>query len=230
MSKSDPIEDSGPVGGFVFFISLLVLGALGSFWLVQILRRLPDAQLYRGLVFLPSAAGGFLFSLLIIPRRLHVFIHELKHSIVSNLAGNRARGMKVRSESGHFRYEYTKRTAAYNAFISLAPYWVPLVSVVAVPLAVFLLRPQPVLLLSSVGFAFGIDLRMNVRDISPVQTDITHIRGGYFIGLLYIFAINLTIMTLVASWVLFDWNGPALLLTELWRSTDLLIKALGRRS
>src|SRR5262249_1971789 len=129
-----------------------------------------------------------------------------------NLAGNRAKNMRVASESGDFTYEYTKRTAHLNAFIALAPYWFPLFTiVVTLPAILSVIKihlwfADHGLAVAIVGAAFGADLALNVRDISPLQSDFSVLRGGFRAGVLYVFFVNLTLFSILAAWVA---QGPA---------------------
>ena len=65
-----------------------------------------------------------------------------------------------------------------------------------------------------VGLCYGVDTILNIRDISPIQTDINQIRGGYGIGLLYIFAWNLITAALLAAWVFQGGAGILMLLEQ----------------
>ena len=109
------------VGGIAFFVSLIflcVLATLNSLTLIEIQE---SGTMLRWLMFGGAGVAGFFLAHRFSPERFAVFVHELKHSIVSNLAGNRAKRFKVQDRSGSFTSEYTKQTAAYNAFIALAP-------------------------------------------------------------------------------------------------------------
>lgn len=161
----------------------------------------------------------------LIKGRISVFIHEFKHSLISNFAGNRAKGMKIGSNSGHFTYEFSKDTAHFNAFIALAPYWVPLFTVPAIGLGYAFWRQDHIILVFLAGLGFGADLLLNTRDISPVQTDLTNLRGGYQVGLIYALAMNVTITSLLLAWVV---QGPAGLLQIVQGAMYIFEKALGR--
>jgi hypothetical protein len=56
-----------------------------------------------------------------------------------------------------------------------------------------------------------------MRDISPVQTDITLIRGGYSVGLLYISAWNFIIAALLFAWAFQGVEGLLALLEAVSR-------------
>ncbi len=143
---------------------------------------------------------GVIFSVVFINGSLSVFLHELKHSVLSNLVGNRAKGMKVRRDSGHFEYEFTKETGRFNPFIALAPYFFPIITLPAALVAAALLRDRETLQLCLIGFCAGADLLICLRDISPHQTDFSAIRGGFKVGLAYVVAINIILWSLLLMW------------------------------
>jgi len=214
--KPEEISEANPVGGLAFYISLFFLCFLGLLNSKTVLLLQSPPDLTRWSAFLAFFVLGLLGTRRIFSNRLCVFIHELKHSIISNLAGNRAKKLKFEDQTGSFTYEYTKRTAAYNAFIALAPYWVPLFSVVGIPIAAFGIPQYPLIVLGIAGLLFGADWYLNMRDFSPHQTDITGIRGGYAIGALYILAMNITLSSIVAAWVSRDVAGLLALVQTLW--------------
>ncbi|RIL08801.1 MAG: hypothetical protein DCC75_08010, partial [Proteobacteria bacterium] len=142
-----PQAEPPSVGGLAFFASLVFLSLLAVNNLVGILALLQAGTILKLTYFAAAAAAGFLAAKFIFRGHWAVFLHELKHSIVSNLAGNRAKGMKIRRSHGHFEYAYSERTAAYNAFIHLAPYFLPLFTVVALLLVYLLLYPNHIYML-----------------------------------------------------------------------------------
>ncbi len=217
MGKAEQAKKQLSVGGFAFFSSLFFLCLLS----VLNISLLPDLWNVENFPYLVSFGigmipGGFI-AMYFIQGHPSVLIHEFKHSLVSGLAGNRARGLKVKKDSGYFEYEYTSRTAEYNAFISLAPYIIPLFTFPALLLAYGVWRYSHELMVAVVGIGYGIDIILNVRDISRRQTDLTMIRGGYRVALLYITAMNLTIASILMAWVLQGWFGIRYLAYGLWQ-------------
>lgn len=220
--KPEPTGQPEVVGGLSFFIallSLITLALLGT----MLLPALIDPESYgRAVLFLASAAAGAIIGKLLLSGRLAVFVHELKHSIFSNLVGNKAKSLVVHDESGHFQYQYSKATAHFNAFIALAPYWLPVFTVLAIPFS-YLLFPKLLLpRVAFVGFWYGVDLFHSLRDVSPHQSDLTQIRGGFSIALLYVVAINVFVACLVSAWALKELVGLKLLGSGLW----LLVKSV----
>lgn len=205
------------VGGGVFFCSLFFLLILSGLNLLV----LPDLVLASsGPRWTQFGLGGILglwLAGVLVRGRRSVFLHEWKHDIVSVLFfGNRPGKFKIGPDSGHLAYRYTHRSAPGNAFIALAPYWLPLLTAIIGGTACIVLRDAPATLLI-MGAAYGADLRLNIRDIHPRQTDITNITGGYRVGLLYIFAMNLTLFTVLAAWVSQGVLGLKYLLYGLWQ-------------
>jgi len=215
--KEDKTDEK--VGGFAFYLSLLVLIPLGLLVILISFSTWNLSCAQSTAVFLVGCLVGFVVGHSMIRGKLSVFLHEFKHSLISNLVGNKAKGMKIDTNSGHFEYKYSKATSHYNAFISLAPYIVPIATIISVPIAIAFFRSDHRLMVLVVGIGYGIDILLNIRDISPIQTDITGIRGGYKIGLTYILAWNLVIFGFLASWVFHGISGPKLMLTEF---TDLM--------
>ena len=205
------------VGGFAFFLSLFFLSALGSFNLLLIPALIDTQALLNWLYFAGGCLLGCGLAVLFITGHYSVFLHELRHSILSNLVGNKAKSMKVRKSSGHFEYQYTKATAEYNAFISLAPYFLPVFTVAGliIGFATCYSNHKLVVLIAATGY--GIDLVLNMRDISPYQTDLSLISGGYRIGLAYVIAINLTLFSIFAAWISQGPVGLKYLVYGLWR-------------
>jgi len=210
-------------GGLAFYASLFFLVLLSANNILA-LRSLARAGGIGNFAYFALAASiGAVIASLLVRNELSVFIHELKHSIVSNLSGNRAKGMKVRSNSGHFVYEYTEATRAYNAFISVAPYWFPFCQIIVlIPVLLFMHQSTPAAA-AVMGIAFGMDLIMNIRDISPHQTDFSRLNGGYLIGTLYVSAMNIALTTILVAWILQGLPGLWFLVLHLGKVVELLL-------
>lgn len=229
MSESDSKSDdepageaSEPIGGFAFFLSLGLLLPAGLVMLSLALQQARGTNLQTALAFFGSLTSGALLAQNLIRGHLSVLLHEFKHSLISNLVGNKYKGMRIDEHSGDFKYAYTKKTAHYNAFISLAPYIVPVFSFVGSLISYTAARGEALLSCVIMGICYGIDLTLNIRDISPVQTDLTDIRGGYNVGLAYILAWNLLIASIVLAWAFQGVTG----ITHLFGSLGQLFIAL----
>lgn len=198
--ENDDIAESGVVGGFAFFLSLLLLFPTGLLFFVLAVLQIRDADSKIAFAFLGSCVFGALLAHSMIRGHISVLIHEFKHALISNLVGNKNKKMHIDQNSGHLVYSYTKKTAHFNAFIALAPYIVPLATFVSILLSIALAPGDTLIAVIIIGLGYGTDLLLNARDISPIQTDISHIRGGYGVGLLYILAWNLVTASLVLAW------------------------------
>jgi hypothetical protein len=203
------------VGGFAFFLSLAALLPTGLMFTTLTLLRLKTANATSTVNFIFAALAGVAIAQMFIRGHLSVFIHEFKHSLVSNLVGNRHKGMRIGVNSGHYQYSYTKSTAHYNAFISLAPYITPVFTFFGVFIALIFFRHDRDIAAIIVGLGYGMDILLNIRDISPIQTDISLIRGGYNVGLAYIAAWNLLIASLVLAWAFHGLGGLSMLLEDI---------------
>ena len=177
---------------------------------------LGSANVSRIFRFVVGTFAGFFVGLVFIRGRFSVFLHELRHSVVSSLAGNRAKAFKYKNQTGSFEYQYSSATAHFNALIALAPYFLPIFTVAAlgVGLAIFLHRPENLVLLIGVGY--GIDLIINLRDAGPHQSDLTELIGGYPIGMLFIVLINTAIFCLLFAWVCQGVAGLQIILAAFW--------------
>lgn len=203
------------VGGFPFFLSLGALLPTGLLFTGLALVRLRYADPITSTAFVLATCAGAFVAHLAIKGHISVLLHEFKHSLVSNLAGNKHKGMTINENSGYYQWAYTKRTAHLNAFIALAPYFVPVFSFLSALFVLALFRHDRFLAVCVVGLGYGMDLLLNLRDISPIQTDITLIRGGYKVGLLYIAAWNLLIGGLVLAWAFQGTDGLIILFEDL---------------
>lgn len=222
-----PLSERPRVGGLAFFSSLLALITL-SIFNIPLLPALWFGEGPSRLAhFLLGMMPGIFLAMYCIQGKYSVLIHEFKHSIISGLVGNRAKAIKVKKDSGHFAYTYTSRTAAYNAFIALAPYWIPLFTVLALLIAFSLWRHNAINFCIAVGVGYGTDLVMNVRDISPRQTDLTLIRGGYKIGLTYVIAMNLALASFLLAGIMQGSFGLTYLVKSLWHALLFFARLAG---
>ena len=203
-----------PVGGFAFYLSLAALTVATPVLLILAASLFTAESLYSSCSFLGGILIGLAVTKLLIRRHFSVLVHEFKHQIISNLVGNKPKKMKIDADSGYFEYSYTKKTSHFNAFISLAPYIVPLFSFVSALIALAAARSNHSLAAAILGIGYGTDLLLNIRDISSVQTDITDIRGGYNVGLFYIFVWNGAILAVLLCWVFQSGSGFLMLLHE----------------
>lgn len=223
MKREDSESKTTPVGGYAFYLSLFVLAFLFGINIRFLPGLITKDSLESAGFFSISVLLGWLFAKILIHREISVFLHEWKHMIVASLFGNKAKKMKVGVKEGSFEYEYTADTAQANAFIALAPYYFLLFTALGTLAAVFVRHHGHTVTVLPVGFGYGIDLVLNSRDIGPHQTDISNIRGGYRIGMMYVAIINLTLITYLLAWVFGGTDGLVHLTKGLW---DTVYKVL----
>jgi len=225
-SKKEPKLDTSKAGGWAFFLSLGAAVIFAPILVVAVLSRLDTAALGRLFPLVIAVGGGALGATCLIRGHIAVFIHELKHSIVANLVGNRARNFRIRQEHGHFEYEFTEKTRKYNAFISLAPYWLPLFTLTIGAIGYAGWWSNHAVVTLCVGVGWGIDLALIARDIGPHQTDFSNLRGGYRVGITYVAALNTCVGALLLAWAS---GGPTEVLATL-RDIVATVHSLTRSS
>ena len=213
-SPSPTPEKRDPVGGFPFFISLTALFPSTALVFILTVISFELAAVQNLLVWVVTAIGGALLAQRFIFGHPSVLIHEWKHAVASSLAGNKAKGMEIKENSGHFKYEYTKETGHYNAFIALAPYVLPVFTFLAGLTAFALARTNHLATVAIVSIGYGVDLLLSLRDVSPHQTDLSDLRGGYTVGVAYIASCHLFLASLLATWVMHGGLGLLNLLDQ----------------
>jgi hypothetical protein len=222
--KEAQVAKPGTVGGFFFYLSVFFAFILSLINIDTLIVILEPSHLQLVVLFASGIFLGNRLATSFIRDHWAVFFHELKHYIPSNLVGNRSKGMKIGRQAGHFQYQYTRSTAKYNALIALAPYWFPLFSIpfLVLPYAIFW-PPHHLAHTLVVGVAFGLDLTMNLRDLSDHQSDLQAIRGGYRVGSLYVSSMNTIVATTLIAWAAKDVTGLLDLLRGLWFFTSKLL-------
>lgn len=226
--KEKAQEKSGGLAYYLSLISLLILSFSNIIALSSRLSLLPEGTLLNFTFLAPSLVAGFLLVRLLVPERILTLMHELRHAVLSGLAGNKWKVMNINRASGSFEYSYTRGTAHMNALISLAPYFLPLLTIPAVLAAWALFRHSHQNMVMIISFVFGGDLYMSVRDISPHQSDFSELRGGFGLGLLYVIAANIFLVTTLAAWALWGQAGLLLLMNTFWDMVGVGISAIRR--
>ncbi len=207
-------EKQEPVGGLAFFLSLFLLLPAAFVLLVFSFSYVTLDNAHHLAILAATSIVGALSARAFIKRHVSVLLHESKHSLVSNLVGNKRKKMHIDANSGFFEYSFTKETAHFNFLIALAPYIVPVFSFISTILLLAMGFKERWQAIALVGLGYGADFLLNVRDISPIQTDISLIRGGYSFGLTYIAAWNMVIFALVIAWTLDGGAGLTHLLSD----------------
>ena len=108
--KTEPAESEASrgekIGGFAFFLSLSVLAPLGVVLTALTALNVRPVDDRAVTIFAGAWVVGLLIGKVFIRGHVSVLIHESKHAIVSNLVGNKRKGMKIGRNSGHFVYAY----------------------------------------------------------------------------------------------------------------------------
>lgn len=168
-------------GAFKTFIGVMLApAALAAAWATA--AALAPALARFGVTF--PLLGGALACLLLHAggggKRLYVAAHELTHALAAVLGGVRVRKISVRKRSGYVLLDST------NAFISLAPYFIPFYTLAAAA-AYWLagrfwnaeaLRPW---FLAAAGFTLAFHILHTANILAgPVQSDLKKAGGPVF--------------------------------------------------
>jgi len=200
MNAVRKVEAQKKVGGIPFFISLLMLLLIDA----TLSLHLPLCWTTRAeQPALATGAGiviGFGLAFLLLRGSFATILHEWKHAVVSTLAGNKWKKMRVNHEEGAFEYEYSKATAIYNSFIVLAPYTFPAFLFPAALVCIGLYHSSPLASFILLGVGLGADLAAHLRETKPWQLDLQEIRGGFLISVLFVALMNMFFTLVVMTW------------------------------
>jgi hypothetical protein len=150
--------------------------------------------------------GGFVLFLLVFtffgaPVKSYILEHELSHVVFALLSGIRVRSISVKSSNAYVR------TDRINIFIALAPYSLPLYTVILVALYRLLhsITASPVLV-QPFHLLFGITLSFHfVATIHYIQLEQPDLqRYGYFASLVIIATWSLIILSAIFRLIFMD--------------------------
>lgn len=202
-------------GGVFFFSSLIftyVFSILFSPAALNVIATTSTWTRWRGFL------GGMLLGLglvkLLISGKTETLLHEIRHNVFSGFVGNKPKKIEVHDKGGSFEYEYTQETAKFNAFISLAPYFLPFFTLLTFPIWCCILNIPSAIRAGILGAAYAADIRLNLQDIHPGQTDFTDLNGGFFVGVLYVIGFHIAFSILIFTWVGGDYKGVFEMLSE----------------
>jgi len=159
---------------------LLAPAALAAAWATA--AALAPALGRFGVTF-PLLAGALACALLHARgsgKKLYVAAHELTHALAALFSGVRVRKISVKSSSGYVLLDST------NAFISLAPYFVPFYTLAAAALywlagRFFHVAPLRPWFLAAAGFTLAFHLLHTAEILGgPVQSDLKKAGGPVF--------------------------------------------------
>ncbi len=136
------------------------------------------------------------------PLRTYVFGHECTHAIASVLMGGQVGSFEVSKNGGSVSLSKT------NFFVALAPYCVPLYTLLILVLYYVLnywwpLEKVYTVFLLAVGFTFAFHVSLTIFAARQGQPDLK--KTGFFFSLIFILLVNSWVLTLISK-MLF-WNS-----------------------
>lgn len=127
---------------------------------------------------------------------LYVFGHESMHAVATFLSGGKASNMKVSNKEG------SVKTTTPNFFVMLAPYLIPIYTVI-VALLYFIfsfyidITKYTGLFIFLIGFTLMFHLTYTAESMRQKQSDL--VKPGYLSSISFIYIINLIIAFLIIS-------------------------------
>ena len=127
---------------------------------------------------------------------LYVFGHESMHAFATFCSGGKASNMKVSNKEG------SVKTTTPNFFVILAPYLLPIYSII-IAVAYFVLSffiditKHSGIFIFLIGFTLMFHLAYTAESIRQKQSDL--IKTGYFSSISFIYIVNLIIVFLIIS-------------------------------
>lgn len=203
------IDTKKKTGSLAFFTAIPTNFVLGSLCLVAIVALWPSYsfQAQTWVIFALGLLGGISLFAGTSMLRLETFIHELKHAVLVVLSGNRLTDFHVDKGTGHVQYQMHAHKVRFGPFITLAPYFFPLLSLPALIVCMFLVNHNRTLLVFIIGLTLGIDLVTAYKEFHPHQTDLRVIFGGILFAGIFIASANFFWVMFCLLWVLAGNNG-----------------------
>lgn len=154
------------------------------------------------------------------------FIHESKHCLAAVIVGNSIKGFSLRNNEGHVTYEFTDSTKRFNAFIHIAPYTIPVLFLPFFFYLIFFTDSNTAAQILIVSALLGFDLYCNLRDVSPVQTDLSSLVGGFATGVFFILAVHIVLIAFFFVWLIHGSVGMVSLLACGWERLITVLLSL----
>ena len=132
---------------------------------------------------------------------LYVFGHESMHALVTFCSGGKASSMKVSGKGGSIK------TTTPNFFVMLAPYLMPVYTVI-IAIAYFILSffiditKYSGVFIFLVGFTLMFHLAYTAESMRDKQSDL--IKAGYLYSISFIYIVNLVVVFLIMSFFFKD--------------------------
>lgn len=118
--------------------------------------------------------------------KLRILIHEIKHAILVMLTGNKLQTIEVGEREGLVTYLMHFDKKHFAPLITLAPYFLPVISLPILVAAIYYENDYPLFFSSLLGVGFAADLSFGVQDLHPAQTDLKRFFGGFLIAGLFL--------------------------------------------
>jgi hypothetical protein len=196
---SDPLIVPTRWVKFVFAIFLLpICGVLTQTFFTAFARATVAQRLWAGEEFWFFSLGAVLWLIAFFglprPILIYVFGHELTHALWVWLMGGRVSRFRVGPDGGHVV------TTKANFWIALAPYFLPIYSILAIgiygALSLFLnMQPYGRLLYAVIGATWAFHFTFTCWMIPKNQTDLSD--QGTFFSLVVIYLMNLLLLSVM---------------------------------
>jgi hypothetical protein len=183
----------GSISKIIFGILLIRLSISLIFVLVPAFGQVPWAN-HETLVFVICFVAYFLVHFLLYqPILSHVMAHELTHALAAILMGGKVTSIHASTTGG------TTIVNKSHVFISLAPYVFPFYTAVTLGLYLIAAPGLKIFFLGLMGFTYAFHLALTIYSLSHHQPDLKE--GGVVFSLIFIFAGNMIVLTLLVSLV-----------------------------
>lgn len=155
--------------------------------------------------------------------KLRILVHEIKHAILVILTGNKLESMEVSEREGLVTYLMYSKKKHFAPLITLAPYFLPLISAPILVSAIYFERDYPLMFSSLLGIGFAADICFGVQDLHPAQTDLKRILGGFFTAGLFLAGMYLLWTLVCLLWLIAGSRAYLFVFYGLYRLVNDLI-------
>ncbi len=181
---------------FIISILLIPVCAIATISFYNGVSTIKDVS-ESGLYFILGALLYSMVHLLLFRLNfLYIFGHESMHALATFCSGGKASNMKVSSEEG------SVKTTTPNFFVMLAPYLIPVYTVIIAALyfisSFFIdITKYSGVFIFLIGFTLMLHLAYTAESIRGKQSDL--IKTGYLSSISFIYIVNLVIVFLIIS-------------------------------
>ncbi len=181
---------------FIISILLIPVCAIATISFYNGVSTIKDVS-ESGLYFILGALLYSMVHLLLFRLNfLYIFGHESMHALATFCSGGKASNMKVSSKEG------SVKTTTPNFFVMLAPYLIPVYTVIIAALyfisSFFIdITKYSGVFIFLIGFTLMLHLAYTAESIRGKQSDL--IKTGYLSSISFIYIVNLVIVFLIIS-------------------------------